>query len=67
MFALTHDLIDYHALTEAVRRPGCGAVALFLGTVRDVTGERAALQLQPAADADGGTLATLQLPFTSPP
>lgn len=39
MFALTQDPIDYHALTEAVRRPGCGAVALFLGTVRDLTGD----------------------------
>jgi len=39
MFALTHDPIDYRALTEAVRRPGCGAVALFLGTVRDLTGD----------------------------
>jgi molybdopterin synthase catalytic subunit len=40
MFALTHDPIDYHALTEAVRRDGCGAVALFLGTVRDLTGDQ---------------------------
>ena len=39
MFALTHAPIDYHALTESVRRPGCGAVALFLGTVRDLTGD----------------------------
>jgi molybdopterin synthase catalytic subunit len=39
MFALTHDPIDYHALTESVRRPGCGAVCLFLGTVRDLTGD----------------------------
>ncbi|MCU0704113.1 MAG: molybdenum cofactor biosynthesis protein MoaE [Fimbriiglobus sp.] len=39
MVALTHDSIDYHALTESVRRPGCGAVCLFLGTVRDLTGD----------------------------
>jgi molybdopterin synthase catalytic subunit len=39
MFALTHSPIDYHALTESVRRPGCGAVCLFLGTVRDLTGD----------------------------
>lgn len=39
MFALTHDPINYHALTESVRRPGCGAVCLFLGTVRDLTGD----------------------------
>lgn len=40
MTRLTHDPIDYHALTEAVRSPHCGAVALFLGTVRDLTGEQ---------------------------
>ncbi len=40
MFALTHDPIDHHALTESVRRDGCGAVVLFLGTVRDLTGEQ---------------------------
>ena len=39
MIRLTHDAIDYHALTEAVRTPHCGAVAMFLGTVRDLTGE----------------------------
>jgi len=39
MIRLTHDPIDYAALTEAVRSPRCGAVALFLGTVRDLTGE----------------------------
>lgn len=40
MVRLTREPIDYHALTEAVRRPECGAVALFLGTVRDLTGDR---------------------------
>ena len=40
MIGLTHDPIDYHALTEQVRRPGCGGVVLFLGTVRDLTGDR---------------------------
>ena len=40
MFRLTHDAIDYHALTDAVRAPNCGAVVLFLGTVRDLTGEQ---------------------------
>lgn len=34
---LTHEPIDYHALTEEVRRPGCGGVVTFLGTVRDFT------------------------------
>lgn len=40
MTRLTADPIDYAALTEGVRRPGCGAVAVFLGTVRDLTGDR---------------------------
>ena len=40
MVRLTHDPIDYHALTEAVRAPHSGAVALFLGTVRDLTGDQ---------------------------
>ena len=40
MFCLTTDPIDYHALTEAVRHPHCGAVVLFLGTVRDLTGDQ---------------------------
>jgi molybdopterin synthase catalytic subunit len=40
MFALTPDPIDTHALTETVRRNSCGAVVLFLGTVRDLTGDQ---------------------------
>jgi molybdopterin synthase catalytic subunit len=40
MVRLTHETIDYHALTESVRTPHCGAVALFLGTVRELTGEQ---------------------------
>jgi molybdopterin synthase catalytic subunit len=40
MIRLTTDAIDYHALTEQVRRPDCGGVVLFLGTVRDLTGGR---------------------------
>ncbi len=40
MIRLTHDPIDYHALTELVRRPHCGAVVTFLGTVRDLTDGR---------------------------
>jgi molybdopterin synthase catalytic subunit len=39
MIRLTHKPIDYHALTESVRSPHCGAVAVFLGTVRDLTGD----------------------------
>ncbi len=37
MVTLTTDPIDYHALTESVCRPDCGAVVLFLGTVRELT------------------------------
>ena len=40
MIRLTRESIDYHALTEAVRSPRCGAVCLFLGTVRDRTGDQ---------------------------
>ena len=39
MIRLTHEPIDYQALTESVRSPHCGAVAIFLGTVRDLTGD----------------------------
>jgi molybdopterin synthase catalytic subunit len=45
MVRLTPDPIDYHALTEAVRSPRCGAVALFLGTVRELTGDRVTTRL----------------------
>ena len=38
MVELCRAPIDYHAMTESVRSPHCGAVALFLGTVRDLTG-----------------------------
>src|SRR3954452_7710860 len=45
MIRLTRDVIDYQALTEEVRRGECGAVVLFLGTVRDLTGERVTVAL----------------------
>ena len=45
MIRLTHDEIDHAALTESVRRPGCGAVVTFLGTVRDLTGDVATTAL----------------------
>ncbi|SRR5579884_677849 len=45
MIRLTHDVIDYHALTEQVRQPGCGAVVTFLGTVRDLTEGRVTVSL----------------------
>jgi molybdopterin synthase catalytic subunit len=40
MIRLTHDPIDYFALTEQVRRANCGGVVTFLGTVRDLTDGR---------------------------
>jgi molybdopterin synthase catalytic subunit len=45
MIRLTRDPIDHAALTETVRRPGCGAVVLFLGTVRDLTGDKVTVAL----------------------
>jgi len=43
---LTHEVIDYEALTKSVRRNDCGAVVLFLGTVRDLTGDRQTTALE---------------------
>jgi molybdopterin synthase catalytic subunit len=45
MIALTREPIDYTALTEAVRSPHAGAVCLFLGTVRDLTGDEVTVYL----------------------
>jgi molybdopterin synthase catalytic subunit len=45
MIALTQDPIDYPALTEQVRRNDCGAVVTFLGTVREMTGDRRTVAL----------------------
>jgi len=45
MIQLTRDPIDYYQLTEQVRRDHCGAVIAFLGTVRDLTGERVTVAL----------------------
>jgi molybdopterin synthase catalytic subunit len=51
MVRLTRDAIDHHALTEQVRRPDCGAVVTFLGTVRDLTGDRVTVALEYEAHA----------------
>jgi molybdopterin synthase catalytic subunit len=40
MITLTHDPINYHEVTEQVRRNDCGAVVTFLGTVREMTAGR---------------------------
>jgi molybdopterin synthase catalytic subunit len=45
MILLTHDTIEYRPLTEQVRRTDCGAVVTFLGTVRDLTGDRLTVAL----------------------
>jgi len=46
MVKLTRDPIDFTAAMEAVRSPHCGAVALFLGTVRDITGDEVTEHLE---------------------
>lgn len=45
MIELTHEVIDYHQLTEDVRSNQAGAVVLFLGTVREMTADRKTLAL----------------------
>jgi len=39
MKTLTREPIDHASLLESVCDPHCGGVVLFLGTVRDLTGE----------------------------
>jgi molybdopterin synthase catalytic subunit len=46
MVRLVREPIDHAELTEAVRRPGSGAVVTFLGTVRDLTGDEVTLALE---------------------
>jgi molybdopterin synthase catalytic subunit len=45
MVALTNQLIDSAALLAHVGSPQAGAVVLFLGTVREMTGERRTVAL----------------------
>lgn len=45
MIQLTNDPIDFAALTESVRSDQAGAVLLFLGTVREMTGDRRTVAL----------------------
>jgi molybdopterin synthase catalytic subunit len=45
MVQLTTEPIDFHALTERVRRRDCGAVVTFLGTVRELTGGQVTVAL----------------------
>lgn len=45
MIELTHNAIDYAALTEQARSHQAGAVILFLGTVREMTKDRQTVAL----------------------
>jgi molybdopterin synthase catalytic subunit len=45
MIDLTREPIDYSRITEMVRRSDCGAVVVFLGTVRDLTGDQVTVAL----------------------
>ena len=45
MVTITDAVIRPDPLIEAVRRNNCGGLALFLGTVRDMTGDRATVCL----------------------
>jgi molybdopterin synthase catalytic subunit len=55
MVRLTREPIDHVRLTEEVRRAGCGAVVTFLGTVRDLTGDRTTVALDYDAYPDMAT------------
>jgi len=46
MIRIQQEPIDHAALMEQVRRSHCGAVVGFLGTVRDLTGDRVTLWLE---------------------
>jgi molybdopterin synthase catalytic subunit len=45
MVSLQHEAINYADLTEKVRSPACGAVCLFLGTVREMTAGKQTVSL----------------------
>ncbi len=45
MITISHEPIDFSALTESVRSNQAGAVVLFLGTVREITGGRQTVAL----------------------
>jgi molybdopterin synthase catalytic subunit len=52
MVRLTREVIDHAKLTEQVRRGDCGAIVTFLGTVRDLTGDRVTVALDYEAYPD---------------
>lgn len=45
MIQLTNHPIDTAALLEAARHPAAGAIVLFLGTTREITGDRQTVAL----------------------
>ena len=45
MIEITAEPIDHAAVTERVRSPLAGAVCTFLGTVREITGDRRTVAL----------------------
>ncbi len=46
MIEITPDPIDHAAVLETVRTPTAGAICSFLGTVRELTGDRETLALE---------------------
>ncbi len=46
MIVVTEETLDPAAAIESVRRPGCGAVSVFLGTTRDHNAGRAVTMLE---------------------
>ena len=52
MIEITSSPIDHAAVTERVRAEHAGAVCTFLGTVRDLTGDRKTVALQYEAYAE---------------
>jgi molybdopterin synthase catalytic subunit len=46
MIKLTREPIEHAALTEQVRTTHCGAAVTFLGTVRDLTGDKVTVALE---------------------
>jgi molybdopterin synthase catalytic subunit len=62
MIEITDAPIDHAALTERVRSNQAGAVCTFLGTVREMTGEKrtAALEYEAYPEMAGKTMAELE-------
>lgn len=61
MIELTTQPIDFSSLTESVRSPHAGAVVLFLGTVREFTGQAHTAWLEYEAFPEMATVAMQRL------